>query len=196
MGLVNYGVGNHTSISHCLNRGGFRCLISDAKTDLETCDLLILPGVGAFNPAMEALRTSGLSEYLASYALANKPLIGICLGMQLLGKSSVEFGFSEGLSVFPGKICPLGPHTGWNTLKSKRDKMFFGLEFKEHVYFNHSYVYENMDEYVIGETEFRKQKFPSLIKKGRVVGFQFHPEKSQIEGRRVLVSTIKSLCDA
>lgn len=198
IGIVDYALGNHASVRQALMSLGYRCHISDDPAKLACCDMLVLPGVGAFPPAMSRLVNKGLDDFLIDTAYLQKPILGICLGMQLLAQSSLENGKTCGLGLIPGKIIPLGEmdfHIGWNTVElTNFDPLFEGIHEKL-FYYNHSYIYEGADEFQIGHS-YSKRKFPSIIKKNNIIGVQFHPEKSQSVGQLFLRDLIEGLCNA
>lgn len=199
VGIVDYGVGNHNSVHHTLNYLGLRCRVSDDHTLLKACDLLLLPGVGAFRPAMQALESKGLDRFLVDQVARQKPILGICLGMQLLGKSSSENGRTTGLGLIPGDVVPLGIgcwHIGWNTATLQKPDPLFEVAHNQDFYFNHSYAYQALDEFVVCTTSFGDIRFASVVRAGKVAGIQFHPEKSQRAGHVLLRSVIEGLCDA
>lgn len=199
VGVVDYGVGNHSSVRRTLNFLGLRCCISADQALLKPCDLLLLPGVGAFRPAMQALESRGLDVFIVEQAEHQKPILGICLGMQLLGKSSSENGRTAGLGLISGDVVPLGSgrwHIGWNTVNLQNQDPLFKAADSQDFYFNHSYAYEAMDEFVVCSTGFGDKRFASAVRSGKVAGIQFHPEKSQRAGHALLRSVIEGLCDA
>lgn len=198
IGIINYEMGNHASVLHCLRDLGHRVRVSDVKEHLDEVDILILPGVGAFPKAMEELHKRTLVKYIQEQADQNKPIIGICLGMQLLTEISHEHGITKGLGLIPGKVVAMTEpkwHIGWNTLECiKKDPVFSSSDNKA-FYFNHSFVYEGSSEYQIGVSH-NHGVLPSIIRKNNIVGLQFHPEKSQIPGRELLNKLILDLCHA
>ncbi len=199
VGIVDYGVGNHNSVHNALKYLDLRCLVSNDHTVLTACDLLLLPGVGAFRSAMQALESKGLDLFLAEQAARHKPILGICLGMQLLGKSSSENGWTAGLGLIPGDVVKLGTgcwHIGWNTATLQKPDPLFNVAHNQDFYFNHSYVYQALNEFVVCTSSFGGMHFGSVVRAGKVVGVQFHPEKSQRSGYALLNSVIKGLCDA
>jgi glutamine amidotransferase len=140
VGIVDYGIGNHASVVHSLRDIGFRVVVTDKATDLDAVDVLILPGVGAFPPAMSSLHDRGLIDYLRKQANSERPLIGICLGMQLLTEASYEYKYTVGLGLIPGDIQPFpnhGNHIGWNTLKFLHMESRSSKSDGEAFYFNH-----------------------------------------------------------
>lgn len=199
VGIVDYGVGNHNSIRYTLNNLGFRCCISDDLRQLEECDLLLLPGVGAFRPAMQALEDKGLANFLIDQCIVQKPILGICLGMQLLGRSSSEDGPKAGLGLIPGDVVRLDTgswHIGWNGAELHKPDPIFNAVQNQYFYFNHSYAYKGREDFVSCTSEFGGKRFPSIVRLGQVVGIQFHPEKSQRSGHALLRSVIEGLCGA
>jgi glutamine amidotransferase len=198
VGIVDYGVGNHASVRHALHDVGLRCRISDDRAVLDACDLLLLPGVGAFRPAIEALRARSLDRYLLEQADRQRPILGICLGMELLADASYEDGFERGLGLIPGSVLPLGPphwHIGWNTIDQVQSDPLFGGSNGQAFYFNHSYAYQGASEYEVCRST-AGEPFTSVIRRGATVGVQFHPEKSQSAGRALLRCLVPGLCRA
>jgi glutamine amidotransferase len=198
VGVVDYGVGNHNSVWRAMHALGYRCRVSHDSDVLDTADIVLLPGVGAFPPAMEAIESRGLDEYLRARARAGKPCLGICLGMQLMADSSSEFGLTAGLGLIPGQVVPLRQarwHIGWNTFESTGpDSLLRPIDGRS-VYFNHSFVFEAPPEYTIGVSRLERP-FVVAIRRENVVGLQFHPEKSQAVGHESLRRVIDGLCDA
>lgn len=198
MGVVDYGVGNHASVRQCLHHLELRCRVSDDPAVLSQCHLLLLPGVGAFRPAMQAIESKGLGSYLVEKAAEGKPLLGICLGMQLLTEASSEDGAATGLGLIPGEVVALGPrlwHIGWNTVELLRPDPLFDHPPGDSFFFNHSYAYRGPESYQVARTVFG-EAFGSIIRRGNIVGVQFHPEKSQAAGHALLRGIILGLCDA
>jgi len=196
VGIVDYGVGNLASLRQALFEIGFRCRISDQPSVLDACHVLVLPGVGAFRPAIEALRSRGLDQYLIAQAAEGRPLLGICLGMQLLADESLEHGSERGLGIIPGAIVPFGAphwHIGWNTIEHTTSDPLFAESDGDAFFFTHSFVYEGPAAYRVAQTKFERV-FSSVIRRDRVVGVQFHPEKSQQAGRALLQRLIPGLC--
>tara|TARA_B100000575_G_scaffold59744_1_gene45277 strand:- start:143 stop:751 length:609 start_codon:yes stop_codon:yes gene_type:complete len=195
VGIVDYGVGNIHSLSKSVRIAGFRPEISSSKELLSKSDIILLPGVGSFSFAIDNLIKSGLDSFIIQQSKINKPIIGICLGMQLLCSNSTEGGINKGLGIIPGKIKRMSNskfHIGWNSIQLK-NKNHFLKRFNNHeFFFNHGYQFVGNQKYVIAETEFEKS-FPTIIKKNNTIGFQFHPEKSQKAGIQLLKKTIKSI---
>lgn len=198
IGIVDYGVGNHASVWRTLHTLGYRCRISDEPAVLDTASLLLLPGVGAFPPAMVALNARGMSGYLQGQAGRQRPILGICLGMQLLADASHENDFTAGLGLIPGEVVQLTTprwHIGWNTIEQCRPDPLFQLSDGQSFYFNHSYTYSGPEEFQVCRSE-QGRSFPVVIRRGNVIGLQFHPEKSQAAGRQLLRQVIEGLCNA
>jgi len=198
VGIVDYGVGNHASVRHALNELGWRCRTSDQPEVLDGCDMLLLPGVGAFRPAMEALRSRGLDDYLVNQADRGRPLLGICLGMQLLAEASHEDGYTRGLGIVPGEVIPLPEprwHIGWNTVETLRADSLFEEAAGQAFFFNHSYAYSGPADHQVCRTT-AGAPIASAIRRERVVGVQFHPEKSQSAGRSLIRRLVAGLCNA
>ncbi len=196
LGIIDYGMGNLFSVSKALERLDIPYFISEEKEKLMEADALILPGVGAFKDAMAKLNETGLSDMIRKYANSNKPLLGICLGMQLLFEESEEHGHAEGLHLLPGKIVRFSgetadgkkykvPHMGWNCLQFKKDSdATAGLQ-NDYVYFVHSYYAVTDDDIIIASSKYDKE-VPAVVGKGNVYGMQFHPEKSSKLGMELL----------
>jgi len=193
IGVIDYGAGNLRSLVNAIRSLNREIRVME-RAETKGISVLILPGVGAFGSAMEKLRNYGWIEEIYKWLEAEKPLIGICLGMQLLFEYSEEEGVFEGLGVFKGWVrkLPKGnlpiPHMGWNEVILKRSSSLLeGFPFPKYFYFAHSYCPFPEDEgVVIGETLYGIS-FPSIIGRGKnIIGFQFHPEKSGEWGLRLL----------
>lgn len=197
IGIIDYGMGNLFSVSKALERLNVPYFISENKEELLAADGLLLPGVGAFRDAMERLNETGLSEMIHSYVNSGKPLLGICLGMQLLFDESEENGLTKGLGILPGRVVRFAghtkdgeaykvPHMGWNKLTYLHSSPILKGLAQDHVYFVHSYyvVTENKDV-VIAEAEY-DVKVPAVVGRTNVYGMQFHPEKSSKLGMELL----------
>ncbi|AUZ84048.1 imidazole glycerol phosphate synthase subunit HisH [Methylophaga nitratireducenticrescens] len=198
VGIVDYGMGNHASVIHALRNIGFQVKISDEREILDKSDLLLLPGVGAFPDAMKALHERDLVNYLKMRANDSCPIVGICLGMQLLSSSSSEFGYTKGLDLIPGEVKSLQEpkwHIGWNSIECVQEDPILSLNDGQVFYFNHSFCFNGSSEYQIAVSRYHAP-IVSVIRHGKVVGLQFHPEKSQSGGRQLLENLIKGLCSA
>jgi len=194
--IVDYNVGNHLSVSHTLTSLGYICTITANKREIEKHDIVLLPGVGAFPSAMQSLRDLDLVNFLRGWGREGRPLLGICLGMQLLAERSFEGGETEGLGLLAGSVMGLAPHPawhiGWNTLQRvNAESMFKDFE-GEFFYFNHSYAFGE-DCGAAGGFSYSQRHFPAIVRHGQIVGLQFHPEKSQDTGKRLLQSVIRGL---
>lgn len=198
VGIVDYGVGNLGSIERTLRSLGYRCSVSSQPNVLVEMDLILLPGVGAFPAAMHSLNENDLVEFLQLQARLGRPIIGICLGMQLLADASYEFKYTTGLGIMPGEVVPLPNsllHIGWNTLEVLNSEELLNKSDRQSFYFNHSFVFETPCEYQIGLARLN-QPLTVAVRRDNVVGLQFHPEKSQFAGRALLSSLIEGLCSA
>lgn len=196
--IIDYGVGNLFSLCRSLEAIGQNPVVTGEPHELARADRLILPGVGAFADAAEKLRQTGLDQVLRELAGQGKPLMGICLGMQLLFEKSYEFGEHPGLGLIPGSVRPIRdviprgfkiPHIGWNGLHFPAGKethsMFQSVQPEECVYFVHSFYGTNCDEFVIATTEYGAE-ITAAVARNNVVGCQFHPEKSGKVGLNIL----------
>ena len=199
IGIVDYGIGNQSSIQNCLKSIGFKSSITNKIEELEESQIILLPGVGAFEPSMELLKRRKLDKYIIEKGKSDKPIIGICLGMQLLATKSNENGMHLGLDLIPGTVEKLSKnkkfHIGWNSVNALKKNNFYNYKNK-YFYFNHSYAFITKKDYSICSTKFDEIEFNSVIKKNKMVGIQFHPEKSQKEGRKFLFNLINGLADA
>ncbi len=201
IGIVDYGVGNLASVRHALHAMGYRCRIAGNSETLAQSDLLLLPGVGAFPAAMQALNASELTDFVRQQAMDGKPVVGICLGMQLLADSSSEMELTAGLGLIPGKVVPLEQsrwHIGWNSIEVVREDPLFKNGEGQAMYFNHSYFFDVPAEYqaAVSRLDELGEPFTVGVHRNNVVGLQFHPEKSQAAGRHMLTSVIEGLCRA
>ncbi|WYP25771.1 imidazole glycerol phosphate synthase subunit HisH [Alkalihalobacillus sp. FSL W8-0930] len=197
IGIVDYGMGNLHSVSKAMERIGLPYLISEEIEELAKTDGLLLPGVGAFPDAMEILNETGKSEFLKQWAAEGKPLMGICLGMQLLFEESEEHRQTKGLGLLPGKVTKFTgvtsegasykiPHMGWNQLQFHKDHAILQEVDAGYVYFVHSYAVQTEDEDILVATSDYHQDVPAIVGRGSVVGTQFHPEKSSQVGMELL----------
>ncbi|CAM3581994.1 MULTISPECIES: imidazole glycerol phosphate synthase subunit HisH [Paenibacillus] len=191
--IVDYGMGNLHSVSKAVERLGFEPLVTGDREELLSADGVILPGVGAFGDAMEQLRQTRLDAVMKEAAAVGKPLLGICLGMQLLFSRSEEHGNHEGLDMLPGSVVRFAggdykvPHMGWNALQFQKPEhpLLAGLE-EGHVYFVHSYhVLPEAQEDLLAVTDYG-QPVTAIVGRGSVYGMQFHPEKSGELGMSLL----------
>jgi glutamine amidotransferase len=199
--IIDYGMGNLHSVSKAVERLGYEyTFVSDAES-LLAADGAILPGVGAFGDAMKNLRERNLIEPVRQFAASGKPLLGICLGMQLLFDSSTEHGEHEGLGLLPGRVERFQgdykiPHMGWNKLTFLQENPIFSGVEEGYVYFVHSYFLQPMEANrpILLATADYYQEVPAIAGKGNVYGMQFHPEKSGTVGMKLLENFTK-LCE-
>lgn len=199
--IVDYGVGNLFSLKSSFAFIGAEAVISGDPDVIRGADRLILPGVGAFADAAAKLRESGLDRVLLEKAAAGTPIMGICLGMQLLFESSLEYGEHEGLSLIGGTVRPISevipgglkiPHIGWNALRleGERHPIFKYTEDGDHVYFVHSFYGADCKDSLIASTEYGAP-LTAAVARGNVCGCQFHPEKSG----RVGLNILRAFCE-
>ncbi len=199
IGIIDYGAGNCASVRMSLIKLGYRTKLVSKEGDFKDINILILPGVGAFSKAMKSLHELNLVSLIRSWAFEGKPIIGICLGMQLLSEMSYEHELTPGLKLIPGTVTQLeNPkwHIGWNSIESYGDNSKFLNDFiGEDYYFNHSYEFIVPDEYVISITRFKKP-IAAIIRRDNIYGIQFHPEKSQVSGLNILRCILGELLHA
>lgn len=196
IGIVDYGVGNLFSVVSSLRHIGFEAIISSDRGKLDKCDKLILPGVGAFGDASERLFASGLDKAVLSAADDGKPVLGICLGMQLLFEQSYEFGIYKGLGIIKGSIRNLRdvtppelkiPQMGWNALHftENNDEIFKYVNENGYVYFVHSFYGTDCDASLTAYADYGV-RVTAAVRNKNVRGVQFHPEKSGDVGLNIL----------
>ena len=197
VGIIDYGVGNLFSLRSSFAAIGVEAFVSGDARELAKADRLILPGVGAFGDAAEKLRATGLDAFVREQAAAGKPLMGICLGMQLLFERSYEYGDHEGLGLLKGQVVGMSgrlpeglkiPHMGWNALKLTKPAKL--LEEGSYVYFVHSFYAENCEDSLAAVTDYGIP-ITAAVEKGNIFGCQFHPEKSGNVGLAIL----KAFCE-
>ena len=198
--IVDYGVGNLFSLISSFKAIGVDAVATGDKAIIESADKIILPGVGAFEDASKKLFDSGLAQVVIDQAKKGKPIMGICLGMQLLFDCSYEYGVHKGLGLIKGQVKPIGevipndykiPHIGWNALDFKgKSPIFKYLNQGDFVYFVHSYYATDCDESVIATAEYGAN-LTAAVQNGNVFGCQFHPEKSGEVGLKIL----KAFCE-
>jgi len=194
--IVDYGIGNLGSVTKGFKAAGAETVLTGDPARLRRAEALVLPGDGAFGATMDEIRKRDLAPVLLDAAAAGTPLLGICIGMQVLFEESEEHGRHEGLGLLPGRVRRLGgellvPHMGWNRLKRRRaHPLLEGLEDGAYVYFVHSYFCDAEDRVVIATTDYG-QEFPAVVGRDNVLGVQFHPEKSQAVGLRMVASFVR-----
>ena len=199
--VVDYGVGNLFSLASSLKSVGGDILVTGNADDLRAADRIVLPGVGAFADAAAKLSVNDLDKVIKEEAAKGKPIMGICLGMQMLFEKSYEYGEHKGLGLIPGSVRPISevidpslkiPHIGWNALhfSEPRHPIFRDLKEGDFVYFVHSYYGAQCSESTIATTEY-SAPLTAAVAKGNVCGCQFHPEKSGEVGAKIL----KAFCE-
>ena len=200
--IIDYGVGNLRSVEKAFAATGCKAIISSDESVLRGAERLVLPGVGAFAACMKALKEHGFDRLVKQRASEGTPLLGVCVGMQILFDESEEFGSTQGLGLLRGSVRRFGkdlvvPHVGWNRIRQKRSHgLFEGIEEGSFCYFVHSFYCEPVDEaVVVGETEYGV-RYASVVAEGNVCGVQFHPEKSQEIGLRMLKNFSRSVATA
>ncbi len=191
--LIDHGVGNLRSVQKALTAVGADVDLIDNPRQIQEADKLVLPGVGAFADAMDGLQQRGLEEPLLDAVRENKPLLGICVGMQMLFEVSEEHGDHPGLGLLPGRVIRFSgqdltiPQTGWNQIQPWRENLLLtGITAGSYAYFNHAfYCAPDREEDVLATTEYG-QPYASIVQRGNLYGVQFHPEKSQQIGLAIL----------
>ena len=193
--IVDYGVGNLFSLNSSLEMIGAESVVTADEAVLRSADKILLPGVGAFEDAAKKLRESGLADLIKELAAEGKPLLGICLGMQMLFERSYEYGEHEGLGLIPGSVRPIRdvipadykiPHIGWNALRFRQENPLFKyVKEGDCVYFVHSFYASDCDEFTVATAEYGAE-LTAAVAKGNVYGCQFHPEKSGNVGLAIL----------
>ena len=196
IGIIDYGVGNLFSLRSSFEAIGEEVVISGEEGVLRTADKLILPGVGAFEDAAKKLRQNGLDRFVREQAALGKPLLGICLGMQMLFERSYEYGVHEGLGLLKGEVVPMEgklpaelkiPHIGWNKLEfvNRQSLLLSGIREGDFVYFVHSYYASGCEDSLAAVTDYG-MPITAMVDKGNIYGCQFHPEKSGNVGLAIL----------
>lgn len=198
VGVVDYGAGNIASVARAFTGLGYRCRVGRDTETLAAADVMVLPGVGAFPAAMEALHRHRLVEFIQAQARRGQPLVGICLGMQLLAQSSTEHRLTAGLGLIPGQVVPMESqrwHIGWNSIEVLGEEPLLQPSDGQSLYFNHSFHFRAPAEYsaCVSRLEPAAPSFTAAVRRGNVVGLQFHPEKSQVAGRMLLRNVIEGL---
>lgn len=198
--VIDYGVGNLFSLKSSFASIGEECIVTDSIDEIKKADRLVLPGVGAFGDAMKKLENSGLIPVIKEETALGKPLLGICLGMQLLFEKSLEYGEHKGLGLIKGEVRPIAdavpkgtkiPHIGWNFLNLRREnELFKYIKNGDFVYFVHSFYADKCEKNIIADTEYYAPITAAVCEKS-IYGCQFHPEKSGQVGLNIL----KAFCE-
>ena len=193
--IIDYGVGNLFSLTSSFKYVGADVVVTSSVDEIKKADKIILPGVGAFGDAIKKLKDTGLDKIVIEEAKNGKPLMGICLGMQLLFEKSYEFGTHEGLGLLKGSVVPMKgvidealkiPHIGYNALIFKKNHPLFKyIKDGDYVYFVHSFYAKDCEDSLLATTEYDKE-LTAIVGKGNVMGCQFHPEKSGEIGLNIL----------
>lgn len=190
--IIDYGVGNLRSVEKAFAATGCEAMVTGEESALRKADRLVLPGVGAFGACMKALSERGFDRLVREQVKSGTPVLGVCVGMQLLFQESDEFGSTPGLGLMRGRVrrfenSLVVPHVGWNRIhQRKAHALFEGVDDGAFCYFVHSFYCEPADEaVVVGQTEYGG-RYASVVAQGNVCGVQFHPEKSQEIGLRML----------
>ncbi|MGH7826663.1 MAG: imidazole glycerol phosphate synthase subunit HisH [Candidatus Binatia bacterium] len=192
--IIDYGMGNLRSVQKAFERGGFEARVTRDTGQITSAAGVVLPGVGAFRACMENLGRFGLIEPIREAVRQKKPFLGICLGFQLLFSESEEFGLQKGLDLLPGRVVGLKPngglkipHMGWNNIEKRKETPFLdGISSGDYVYFVHSFYVVPKDSSLVATTTGYGGEFASSIATDHLFATQFHPEKSQEIGLRIL----------
>lgn len=195
--VVDYGIGNLGSVTKAFRRFGAEPLLSGDPMELAAADALVLPGDGAFGASRGELESRGLVQLLRTHVASGRLLLGICIGMQLLFEESEEHGRHEGFGFLPGRVRRFDsselvvPHMGWNRLRPRREHLLLeGLPEAAHVYFVHSYWCDAAPEVVVATSDYGHD-FAAVVARDNVIGVQFHPEKSQRDGLRMVENFVR-----
>ena len=202
--IVDYGVGNIHSAMKALKRFASDVALTDDPSEIQNASALVLPGQGAFEAGMQGLRSRKLLEHVRDAAAAGKAILGICLGAQLLLSKGFEFGEWEGLGLLPGEVVKFPkltdaktPHMGWSSINEPavnkwKGTALEGLQPGAEMYFIHSYILQPEDSaHVLATTDYGGLTFPSVIGKGKIIGCQFHPEKSAKDGLKIVENFVR-----
>ncbi|AXT48967.1 MULTISPECIES: imidazole glycerol phosphate synthase subunit HisH [Chromobacterium] len=201
--IVDYGIGNIFSVTRAFQHCGAEVLLTDNPRDILEASSLVLPGVGAFSNGMDGLRQRSLIDPLQEYAASGRPMLGICLGMQMLFSESTEFGIHAGLNIIEGKIHPIHsqviegkhlkvPHIGWGVLQSAEEASWDNtilnrLDIGDSCYFVHSFMaVPDNPKYRLADTKYGSVNICATVAKGNIYGCQFHPEKSGLVGLNII----------
>ena len=202
--ILDYGIGNVKSILNAFEEEGEKAILSRDKDIILKSKGIVLPGVGAFSEGMNNLKKHGLVQIIKKYAETKKPLLGICLGMQMLLEESEEFGITKGVGLIKGRVIKIPveksnkiklPHISWNEIKTKNipweNTIFNEVEVNSNMYFVHTYVAKpDIEDEILSTTDYFGTEFCSALKKDNIYGCQFHPEKSAKDGLNVIKNFI------
>ncbi len=189
--VIDYGMGNLRSVQKAFEYLGYKAVITQQPSEIQKADKVVLPGVGAFKDAMQTIKQKGIDKVLYDVVEQKKPLLGICLGMQMFFEKSYEYGEHKGLAILQGEIVKLPegvkiPHMGWNSLNiKKKNPLFEGLSEEPYVYFVHSY-HLNTEADIVSATTYYGKEIQVAAQKENVFALQFHPEKSGDVGLNIL----------
>ena len=189
--IIDYGMGNLRSVQKAFEYLGYKAVITQQPSEIQKADKVVLPGVGAFRDAMQTIKQKGIDKVLYDVVEQKKPLLGICLGMQMFFEKSYEYGEHKGLGILQGEIVKLPenvkiPHMGWNSLNiKKKSPLFEGLSEEPYVYFVHSY-HLNTEADIVSATTYYGKEIQVAAQKENVFALQFHPEKSGDVGLNIL----------
>lgn len=205
--MIDYGIGNLLSVQRAFEQVGYQIEITSDPILIMQADKLVLPGVGAFNKAMKAMLSLNLTDHIQEFAKMKRPILGICLGMQLLFDSSEENGNTKGLGLISGKVLPIKdylregikvPHIGWQELQmskefgSHKPSILSGINSSDNFYFVHSYIADIEDKSIqAAHCAYGGKEIPAVVAHGNIMGCQFHPEKSGKSGLKI----IKNFCE-
>lgn len=198
LALIDYGIGNLRSVQKALEHVGAAVALTEDPAVIASADKVVLPGVGAFGDGMKGLHARGLVGVVREVAARGTPLLGICVGMQVLFEVGEELGEHAGLGILPGRVRPFPvsptlkvPHTGWNQIEPCGvHPLFTGLPPGAYAYFNHGYYCAAAPEHTLAQTDYGGP-YPSIVGRDRIYGIQFHPEKSQHIGLRLLKNFVE-----
>ena len=194
--IIDYGMGNLRSVQKAFEKVGAKAIVTQSSHDIKKAKKIVLPGVGAMQPAMEKLQALGLLDPIKESIQGKKPFLGICLGLQLLFETSDEGGSVKGLGILKGRVQKFTslkvPHMGWNQLNiAKKCDLLKGLKDSTYLYFCHSYYVNPTDKNIVATTTDYGKPFTSCICQDNILGVQFHPEKSQTVGLKILENFTK-----
>jgi glutamine amidotransferase len=201
--IVDYDMGNLYSVRNALKAVGYDPVLSENPADVAAADGIVLPGMGAFGNGMRKLGERGLTEAVRAFAASGRPLLGICLGMQLLFEYGEEYGGGEGLGLLTGRATKLPdsvklPQIGWNVVEpvQKAHPIFTGLDQTYYAYFDHSYAADACDPADVAAVTDYGRVYPSVVARQNILGIQFHPEKSSRVGLQMLTNFGRIVCDS